>query len=67
MRWRVEPDRLPQARRRHADASVNGDLKGSERVLLLGLELMQPLVRVQGAAERHRELVAIGLPAFGGQ
>lgn len=49
----------------HSVTRVNGDLKGPQRVLLLGLELPQPFVRVQRAAERHRELVAIRLPAFG--
>ena len=49
-----------------AVASVNGGLQASERVLLLGLELTQALIGVQCAAERHGELVAIGLPALGG-
>lgn len=39
-------------------ARVNGNLKRPERVLLLGLELTQPLVRVLRAPEGHRELVA---------
>jgi hypothetical protein len=35
-------------------------------VLLVGFQLPQALSAVQGAAERHRELVAVGMPALGG-
>jgi hypothetical protein len=35
-------------------------------VLLVGLELAQALLGVQRAAERHGELVAVGVPALGG-
>jgi hypothetical protein len=47
-------------------AGVDCDLKGPERVLLIGLELTQTLGGVKRAAECHGELVTIGVPAFGG-
>jgi hypothetical protein len=57
LRWRQleaiadEPDTV---------ARVDCGLKRGECVLLVGLELTQALGGVQGAAECHRELVAIG-------
>ena len=49
-----------------AVAGVDRGLQAPERVLLVGLELTQALLGVQRAAERHGELVAIGVPALGG-
>ena len=51
----------------HPVAGVDRGLQRAERVLLLGFELAQPLVGVEGPPERDGELLAVGVPALGGQ